>query len=152
MVDSDWEIMRFNEHYEINREDPTRIRRVGEEGEIRLWINPNKYIRISLDRQSYDLHRIIALQFVPNPDNLLQVDHIDRNKLNNNIQNLRWCSGSTNQLNRIKYFDCDAEYVSVLPDDASIIDEYGNSRFNHYHVSRNNRNFIYALVLINLEF
>jgi hypothetical protein len=134
MVDSDWEIMRFNEHYEINRVDPTRMRRVGEEGEIGSSMRKD-YLRISLDRQSYQLHRIIALQLMPNPENLKDIDHIDRNKLNNNIENLRWCSGSTNNFNLTRYNGLEAVYVSVLPDDAFIVDEYGTHRFNHYHYS-----------------
>ena len=46
------------------------------------------------------IHRLLALQYIENPENLPQIDHIDRNKQNNNLDNLRWCSQHTNRLNR----------------------------------------------------
>lgn len=43
------------------------------------------------------VHRIIAETFIPNPNNLPEVDHIDNNKLNNNASNLRWISSFENK-------------------------------------------------------
>ena len=40
------------------------------------------------------VHRIIALTWIPNPDNKPTVDHIDRNKENNNVENLRWATSA----------------------------------------------------------
>lgn len=44
------------------------------------------------------VHRLVGEAFIPNPDNLPQIDHIDGNKQNNAVSNLRWVSVSANRL------------------------------------------------------
>ncbi len=51
----------------------------------------------------YTIHRLVALHYLPNPNNLPQVDHIDRDKTNNNVNNLRWVDNSENQVNKPNY-------------------------------------------------
>jgi len=46
------------------------------------------------------IHRLLAIQYIPNPDELPEVDHIDRNKTNNALSNLRWVTHSENMCNR----------------------------------------------------
>jgi hypothetical protein len=48
------------------------------------------------------VHRLVAEAFIPNPDNLASVNHIDGNKENNNVNNLEWMSLRDNSLDGIK--------------------------------------------------
>lgn len=57
----------------------------------------NGYIRVYLCRKGekpkpFLVHRLVAEHFILNPDNLPVVNHKDENKLNNNVENLEWCS------------------------------------------------------------
>lgn len=60
----------------------------------------NGYLRVNLCKdgkiKSYLVHRLVANAFIPNPDNLEQVNHKDENKHNNNVENLCWCSAKEN--------------------------------------------------------
>lgn len=47
-------------------------------------------------RKSCYVHRMIALAFLPNPDNLPQINHKDENKSNNKVSNLEWCNAKYN--------------------------------------------------------
>lgn len=47
-------------------------------------------------KKEFLLHRIIACTFIPNPDNLPCVNHIDEDKLNNTVSNLEYCTVAYN--------------------------------------------------------
>lgn len=61
------------------------------------------YLSVSLysgnKRKMFQVHRLIANTFIPNPNNLEQVDHINRDKKDNRVENLRWVTQSENQYN-----------------------------------------------------
>lgn len=48
------------------------------------------------------IHRLIGFTFIPNPDNLPQINHKDYNKENNSIENLEWCDAKYNAIHRNK--------------------------------------------------
>lgn len=53
-------------------------------------------LRISGKYITKRLHQLVAITFLPNPDNLPQVNHIDCNKANNSVENLEWCTAKQN--------------------------------------------------------
>lgn len=50
-----------------------------------------------LNQKKVNIHTLVAETFIPNPHNYDSIDHIDRNKNNNNVKNLRWCSIEENK-------------------------------------------------------
>jgi hypothetical protein len=50
--------------------------------------------------KTFKITRLVAIAFIPNPDNLPTVDHCDRNSLNDSVENLRWANLFTQSNNR----------------------------------------------------
>ena len=58
------------------------------------------YLQVSLHKdgkiKNYLIHRLVAMAYIPNPENLPQVDHIDGNKTHNYLNNLQWITNRDN--------------------------------------------------------
>ena len=74
--------------------------RSGEEGTLSANPDKNGYMKITLCKngktKSHLLHRLVAEAFIPNPDNLPDVNHKDENPSNNHLDNLEWCTREYN--------------------------------------------------------
>jgi len=58
----------------------------------KAYVDSDGYVRLSIQGKNIGLHQILAMAFIDNPNNLPTVDHIDRNRSNNALSNLRWAS------------------------------------------------------------
>lgn len=67
---------------------------------LKQFYDKNGYacVAIYVDKQTkrMKVHRLVAMAFIPNPNNLPQINHKDENKSNNQIDNLEWCDCSYN--------------------------------------------------------
>ena len=70
--------------------------KTGVEKELKQSINTHGYCFVELSGRTKLIHRLVADAFIPNPDNMPQVNHKDENKLNNCAENLEWCTATQN--------------------------------------------------------
>ena len=84
--------------------------------EMKPTIANNGYYVIGLSndkkRKLFLQHRLIADTFIPNPDNKPFVDHINRNKLDNRIDNLRWATYKENTHNQKSFTNTGYKFIS----------------------------------------
>lgn len=73
------------------------------------------YLQVPLSKNGvvkrYSIHRLVAEAFIPNPLNKPYVNHIDSNGLNNNMENLEWCTQLENIHHGMKYGNIDSKQM-----------------------------------------
>ena len=105
-------------------------------GAVRRPSNNGKYKQVTLTKngiqKTYKVHRLVAITFIPNPDNLPCVNHKDEHPSNNNVNNLEWCTTkyncnygtrikrmAKNHSKKVASFDKDGNLINVYD---SIVD------------------------------
>ena len=74
--------------------------RTNEERILKCCVKPNGYLRVSFrvgnKSKYYMIHRLVGIAFIPNNKNKPQINHKDKNRQNNRIDNLEWCTSLEN--------------------------------------------------------
>ncbi len=129
--------------YEISDEYPYQIRKKSNHHIVSEHDNGNGYIRLKLNGQPYYKHRIVALQFIPNPDDLPEIDHKYKDRTDYHIENLRWISRSKNQENKLSHNGINYEYIDDLPDDSIEVTDYNEHQFEDLYYSESLDRFLF---------
>ena len=127
----DWEELKVDNDYEIFSEFPYAIRRKGSDKLISEHSGKDGYLIIALNGRCFKKHRAIAIQWIPNPDNLPQVDHKNKIKSDYHLDNLRWVTKSENAKNRLGNKGVKYEYVDDLPNESIEVTHYGTHEFEN---------------------
>ena len=104
---------------------------------IHPWTGRKGYKIIELhgddgSTKRFPLHRLVAKAFIPNPDDLPQVNHKDENKANNHSYNLEWCDNAYNEAygtrgERIgNALRGRGRPIVMLDDDGNVVKRYSN--------------------------
>jgi hypothetical protein len=99
-------LLGYETRYKINRKG--EVWSIKQQKFMKTYPSEDGYLKISLVKENETdlmrhkcfLHRLLALQYMPNPDSLPEIDHIDRQKQNNELSNLRWCTRIENANNK----------------------------------------------------
>lgn len=124
VIDNDYEISVDHYPYLIRKKSNKRI--------VSETTRNDGYKQIRLNKKFYLVHRVIAEQWIENddPENKTQVDHINHDRSDNRIENLRWVTSSENNKNKSSNKGVVFEYLDNLSEEAFFADDYNEHYFD----------------------
>jgi hypothetical protein len=126
-----FEMLRDHPNYVIAKEYPHQIyntltgKRVAES----IHSKEHGYLRVKIDDHFEYKHRLVALQWLANPDNKPFVDHWNGDTFDNRLENIRWCTAKENSNNRHTSKGEPLVFQDSISDEAILVDTYGLHSF-----------------------
>lgn len=127
-----WELVHEHPNYEIYSCYPYIMRHVDTHYLVSEYETNSGYVQCKLGKISLYKHRIVAYQWIPNPTNLPIVDHLNHDRSDYRIENLRWTSrkGNSNNLGATGRTHKPVKYVDELPPGAFAVPCYSKWEFD----------------------
>ena len=149
------DVVGYEGLYQVSNMGRVKSLNYGRERILKASDNGSGYLYVALCKKgkykNFLVHRLVAMVFISNPENKPCIDHIDTNKRNNKVENLRWVTheeniiysakynkevkhnsmlGSKNP--RAKYTDEDVKYIRELYNDGRTIMEIVKILYPNY--------------------
>lgn len=99
------EVYDYRNLYQISNKGQIKSLHNGKEKILKQYTNNKGYYMIDLHKngsvKKFTVHFLVASMFILNTENKEEIDHIDTNKSNNNVENLRWVTRQENLSNEV---------------------------------------------------
>lgn len=132
----------YEECYEVSNRGEVRSRKTGHYRKLKLKHNRRSgYMYVNLYNKESSItrsvHRLVAMAFLPNPDDKPEVNHINEDKTDNRVENLEWTTSHENNVHR-KYKRCkpigmysvDGELLATFTSERAVCEVLGTSKAN----------------------
>ena len=128
-----WETLKVDDKYEISNEYPYQIRKKDNGYVVKISKAYNGYMNVCLSGKTYGMHKVVAIQWIDNPNNYTEVNHKDAEHRDNyNKDNLEWTTHSDNLRLRASYVRQPFNFIDALPQDAAPLNEYKSYTYDKY--------------------
>jgi hypothetical protein len=121
--ENQWSELKSDNNYEINN-TTHQIRKKSNKRIVKECVGAGGYICLHLSQKLCYRHNILAEQYLSKPEGESVIDHYDKNKINNSLENLHYVSRSFNSCNRLSGNHVDYEFVKEISDDAIKVSDY----------------------------
>lgn len=110
----EWRVINDYPNYSISSLGQVKNNKTGR---IKQRTSSRGYLQLTLCKngiqENFRIHQLVTIHFLPNWNNLNTIDHRNRDKLDNRVINLRWCSRSDNCVNKPKRQNTTSKFVGI---------------------------------------